>query len=201
MAKQVENRTESQAECTRPKNGPYSGYFPNLVVLAHDNRRALFYDDLLRGKTVLIHCMSTRDPDSGQAVSKLAEVQSHLGASLGREVFIYSLTIDPGFDTPAVLRKFAERYGAREGWLFLTGDPPTMSALHESLFRGVTHNHDSGDGYDCSAALIRYGNEAAGLWGSVAWMNEPEMIAQRIRWLRPLKDASAAPRRKGPPPL
>src|ERR1044072_1519633 len=45
-------------ECERPPSGPYSAYFPNVVVVTHEGRRALFYNDLLRGKTVLVNCMS-----------------------------------------------------------------------------------------------------------------------------------------------
>ncbi len=33
-----------------------------------------------------------------------------------------SFSVDPDRDSPAVLNKYAERYGAKEGWLFLTGD-------------------------------------------------------------------------------
>jgi Cu/Zn superoxide dismutase len=35
----------SDCECARPHNGPYAGYFPNVVV-THEGRRALFYNDL-----------------------------------------------------------------------------------------------------------------------------------------------------------
>ena len=50
-------RGAEQTPCEQP-HGPYAGYFPNVVVQTHEGRRALFYNDLLRGKTVLVHCMS-----------------------------------------------------------------------------------------------------------------------------------------------
>ena len=36
---------------------PFSDHFPNLVVKTHDGRNVHFYDDLLKGKIVLINFM------------------------------------------------------------------------------------------------------------------------------------------------
>src|SRR2546430_6940505 len=99
--------------CVRPPNGPNAGYFPNVVVVTHENRRALFYDDLLRGKTVMIHFFSTRDEGAVKLAGSLAKVQPYLGARLGRDVFLYSVTTDPVHDTPAVLEAFAAKILAR----------------------------------------------------------------------------------------
>ena len=44
----------SSCDCPRPLGGPYADYFPNVVVHTHDNRKALFYNDLLRGKVVMM---------------------------------------------------------------------------------------------------------------------------------------------------
>src|ERR1700730_9862584 len=35
-----------------------AGWIPNVVVTSHENRQALFYNDLIRGKTVMINFMS-----------------------------------------------------------------------------------------------------------------------------------------------
>ena len=35
------------------------GYFPNTVLVSHGNEEVRFYDDLVRGKCVLIHFMYT----------------------------------------------------------------------------------------------------------------------------------------------
>ena len=37
-------------------------------------------------------------------------------------VKLISISIDPEYDTPARLREYAQRYHAKEGWTFLTGD-------------------------------------------------------------------------------
>ena len=43
---------------------------------------------------------------------------------------LVTLTTDPEFDTPAVLKKYGERFGADPNrWLFLTGTKPEIAAL------------------------------------------------------------------------
>src|SRR3989449_11424694 len=40
-----------------PGGGPRAGYFPNVVLWTHENKTVQFYDDLIRGKIVLINFM------------------------------------------------------------------------------------------------------------------------------------------------
>ena len=53
--------------------------------------------------------------------AKMADVQTRLQAD-NKDVALVSFSVDPDFDTPAVLAKYAERFGADpERWRFLTG--------------------------------------------------------------------------------
>src|SRR5215212_6196926 len=108
-------------DCVRPPSGPYSQYFPNVVVVTHEGRRALFYNDLLRGRVVLVNCMSIANDAAYPVTENLARVQRLLGERAGRDIFIYSITVDPVRETPRALAEFAEAHGAGPGWLFLTG--------------------------------------------------------------------------------
>ena len=72
-------------ECRRPRRGPNAGYFPNVVLTSHEGERALFYDDLLLGKTVLIHCMSIAGDTDYPVIDNVARVQPYLGERLGRD--------------------------------------------------------------------------------------------------------------------
>jgi protein SCO1/2 len=51
------------------------------------------------------------------------------------DVKLVSFTVDPDYDTPAVLRNYAERAGATRQWLFLTGEKGTIYELARSGFR------------------------------------------------------------------
>ncbi|MGH7314753.1 MAG: SCO family protein [Candidatus Rokuibacteriota bacterium] len=53
-----------------------------------------------------------------------------------RDLRFVSITVDPSHDTPEVLRRYAERYGAdAERWLFLTGPKPAIHALARDGFK------------------------------------------------------------------
>jgi protein SCO1 len=191
---------ETGAEsCERPARGPDARHFPNHVVITHEGSRALFYDDLLVGKTVVLHCMSIATEPVYRTAEKLARVQQLVGDRLGRDLFFYSLTTDPERDTPMVLRDFAVRHGAGPGWLFLTGETAVMHELRDRLFQGGAHVHDGEPG--CSMALMRYGNAAVGLWGSVPARSDPQWIAQRLAWVESRQRIAGPPRRRGPLPL
>jgi protein SCO1/2 len=188
-------------DCERPRNGPYSGYFPNVVVVTHEGRRALFYNDLLRGRVVLVNCMSIANESAYPVTENLARVHKLLGERAGRDVFMYSITVDPERDTPRALAEFAERHGAGPGWLFLSGTSETMTMLRGRLF-----GHAHGKTQDCSMGLVRYGNEAVGVWGSVPAKTDPEWIVRRVSWVTPRAKASdeqaaGAFKRRGPAPV
>ena len=51
----------------------------------------------------------------------LEMVQNALGDRLGRDVFIVSITVDPVTDTPDASERYAQRFHAKPGWTFLTG--------------------------------------------------------------------------------
>jgi protein SCO1/2 len=193
-------------ECARPgRQCPNAGYFPDAVVTAHDGRRARFYDDLLAGRTVMIHCMSIAGDAEYPVVDNLVRVQRLLGERVGRELFMYSLSVDPA-DSPRALADFAAERGVGPGWLFLTAEPGVVESLRYHLFdHGLGHVHPGrGAGEapprDCSLGLVRYGNEAIGLWGAVPAKADPEWIARRLSWVIPRERPEGAPRRRGPTP-
>jgi len=60
------------------------------------------------------------------------QVQNKLGESLGRDVVLVSVTVDPLRDTPERLHEYAGRYQARAGWVWLTGAKPDV----DNVLRG-----------------------------------------------------------------
>ena len=195
---------EATCECARPRGGPYADYFPNVVVHTHDGRRALFYNDLLRGKTVLVNCMSVEGEALHRLTANLVRVERLLGSRAGRDVFLYSITVEPERDTPRVLAAFAKEQGVGPGWLFLTGKPDVIHGLRERLFADhAMRNHTQGHAHgpareDCSLGLVRYGNEAVGLWGAVPAQTEPEWIVRRLSWVESRKPPAGQFKRRGP---
>jgi protein SCO1/2 len=190
-----------QEQCQVSGMGPTADRFPqHVIVIDHFGRKHRFYNDLVKGKVVMMQFMSTTTEADLKTASNLAVVQAQLGPRMGKDVFIYSITVDPESDTPNVLAEYAARHNAGPGWLFLTGAPDHMSSIRDALhFRPGVHGQHHED-QDCSMALIRYGNETAGLWGAVPTRTEPTWIVERLSWVMPSQSVRRNQAiRRGPP--
>jgi protein SCO1 len=188
-------------DCERPARGPNAGEIPNHVVITHQGAKALFYDDLVAGRTVVLHCMSIATEARYRTVESLARVQPLLAGRLGRDVFFYSLTVDPERDTVNALRDFAARQGAGPGWSFLTGERAALLDLKARLFShsGGQHHAAGGEEEDCAMAMLRYGNAAVGLWGAVPAGSNPEWLVRRLSWVESREPVVVGPARRGGP--
>ena len=71
-----------------------------------------------------------------------AQMRRDLGESAG-QVRLVSISIDPEYDRPGVLKAYAERFHAGAGWSFLTGDGAQISKVLLSFktFAGSKMNH------------------------------------------------------------
>jgi protein SCO1/2 len=98
-------------------------YFPNHILYTQDNKPVHFYDDMLMGKVVLINFFFTTCTGICPAMTaNLARVQTALGAHVGKDVTMISISVDPETDKPDVLKKYALQFKAQPGWYFLTGE-------------------------------------------------------------------------------
>jgi len=90
---------------------------------------AFVEDRQLRGKVWIADFIFTRCPGPCADLSRaMAGLQERLAGK--EDVVLASFTVDPEFDTPEVLRGYAERYGAHaDRWLFLTGDAAELRRL------------------------------------------------------------------------
>ncbi len=90
-----------------------------------------------------------------------------------------SITLDPGRDTPAVLKQYAEAYGVKRGWYFLTGKPEEIELLRRKL---GSYDPDAVVDADKSqhSGLLTYGNETTGAWGAMPVLAQPKRIVQSI---------------------
>ena len=154
---------------------------PNVGLLTQDSKPVRFYDDLIKGKTVVISFLFTScKVICPRTTANLLKVQKALGDRMGRDVFFYSLTLDPATDTPEVLRKFAKRLGAKPGWTFLTGKPEDLELLRRKL--GLFDPDPKVDADKTQhGAVIVYGNDAAGRWSMMPALADSERIADAVR--------------------
>src|SRR3989441_10315369 len=79
-------------------------YFPNVPLTTQDGATVHLYDDLLKGKSVAINVMYTSCKDECPLeTARLAQLQRLLHDRVGKDLFLYSISIDPRHDTPEVL--------------------------------------------------------------------------------------------------
>ena len=125
------NTYDMPAGPVSPKSSSGNRYnIPNVPLVTHEGKTVMFYDDLIKDKKVLINFMYSKCEESCPlATAKLAQIQRRLGDRIGRSIFIYSISLDPVNDTPEVLKKYAEKYGAGPGWYFLTGTQENIDAV------------------------------------------------------------------------
>src|SRR5262247_4200177 len=105
-------------------------YVPNVPVVTQDGKTLNFYDDLIKDKIVVLSFIYTSCKDiCPLATARLGEAQEKLGARLGRDIFFYSISIEPERDTPQRLKAYADAFHAGPGWLFLTGLPEDIQLI------------------------------------------------------------------------
>ena len=99
-----------------------ANHFPNIELITQDGKKVHFYDDLIKGKIVAIDLIYTTCQYSCPLeTARLAQVQKKLGDRVGKDIFFYSISIDPKHDTPDVLKAYVEQFHVGPGWTFLTG--------------------------------------------------------------------------------
>jgi protein SCO1 len=157
--------------------------FPNVVLTSHEGKRVQLYDDLVKDKIVLMNFMYASCQQTCPQVTKnLLKVQRLFGPRMGRDVFMYSFTLDPTRDTCSVLAQYAARHGVGRGWYFLTGATQDLDLLRRKL--GFT-NLDPVLDQDKNSHVgnVRYGNESRQLWSACPGLSQPEFIFKAISWV------------------
>jgi protein SCO1 len=166
------------APAAPPKTG--ARYFTNLELTTHEGRRVRFYDDLLKGKVVMINFMFTGCGDICPGmIQNLVQAQTLLAPRIGRDIFMYSITLQPEFDTPEALKAYAEKFEVGPGWTFLTGAPSSVETLRRRL--GFV---DSDPELDADLTqhigVVRIGNEPLNRWSACPALAEPKVIVQTV---------------------
>ena len=154
---------------------------PNVVLETHTGRKVRFYDDLLRDKLVVINmmyagCTSTCPPTT----HNLLRVQQMLGDRVGKDIFMYSITLKPEQDSARELAAYAKSHAVQPGWLFLTGAPGDIEQLRFALgFYDPDAQVDRQEGRH--VGMVRIGNDAHRRWGMAPSLADPRQIVSMIR--------------------
>ena len=159
------------------------GQNANVPLITQDGQQVHFYDDLIKGKIVAVNfiytnCLFTCPLET----ARLAQVQRILGDRVGKDIFFYSVSIDPDHDTPAVLKEYMKDFDLGPGWTFLTGNKADIDLLAVRI--GLTDDPSitSGPGpnLDGHTPHLLIGNEATGQWLRNSSTDNPSVLAHLL---------------------
>ena len=158
-----------------PKGSPWNEtYFPNVTLVNQDGKEMRFYDDMIKGKIVLINFIYATCHDACPLeTAKLRQVQEQLGDLAGKQVFMYSITITPEHDTPEVLKDYMDKFNVGPGWNFMTGKLEDINLIRRKL--GL---YEDGEPNSDHTQSLMIGNETSGTWMKRSSFDNPKVLAR-----------------------
>lgn len=171
--------------------GPQPGAAVPDVKLVNQAGKPFGLAGLGRDRALLLTFIYTRCPvpDYCPLMStNFAAVHRELerDETLRGKAHLLSVTLDPAYDTPKVLRSYGaaytERYGAETfgHWTFATGDPAEIRRLAE--FFGLAYKEESGQiVHSLRTALVAPGGKLHKLYRGNEW--KPEQVVEDLRAL------------------
>jgi len=155
-------------------------HLPNVELITQDGKKVRFYDDLVKDKVVAINFIYTNcEKVCPPIMANLVKVQKLLKDRVGRDVFMYSITLKPEEDGVKELKKYAKTFGIGPGWLLLTGKPADIELLRSSLgfkYRDPAEDADKSN----HIGMVRIGNEPVMRWSACEGQARAEWIATTI---------------------
>lgn len=150
-------------------------YFTNTELVDQDGKSWRFYQEILKGRTVVISsfhasCTSTVPIYNGS----LEKIQQAFEGRMGSDLLIVSITMDPESDTPAKLKDYAPRFNAGPGWLFLTGSKQNVEFMLKKLGYYVAALEDH-------SSVFTIGNEKTSLWKKALGLAKSEDLIEIVR--------------------
>ncbi len=152
-------------------------YFPNVELTDQDGKKYKFYDDIIKDKIVAISFIYTKCKDVCPAdTAQLKQVQDLLKGRVGKDIFFYSISIDPKNDTPAVLKRYKHMFDIGPEWLFLTGNKNDVTLIQRKLGL-IGANTPVLTQHNTSVVL---GNEKSAQWIKRSPYDHPKVLANLL---------------------
>lgn len=134
--------------CAAPAFGA-RGDDPRSIALVDQSGQTLNLDGL-RGRQVVITFVATRCSDACPVSTALFSRLNARLRSAKQPATLLEITLDPDYDSPFVMERYAQSYGATgSNWRFVSGDPHNIRVVMRSFgvksekVRGIPEIHSS----------------------------------------------------------
>lgn len=158
---------------------PIGDLVPDFELTDQRSQKTRLSD--LRGRVVVVNFIYTRCPlpeVCPRLSASFARLQRRFAGEIGSRLVLLSITLDPQYDTPAVLEGYARKWRAvQEGWRFLTGNADDVEKVASRF--GVIYWPEQGllTHTSSTCVLDGEGRLAARVDGSTF---EPEQLADLV---------------------
>ncbi len=147
---------------------------PDAILVTQDGVEASLANDIVGGRIVVMNFVYTTCTTVCPVLSAIfSQVQNHLRDRLGREVVLVSISVDPNRDTPARLKQYAERLGAGDSWLWLTGRQQTVTEVLQEL-GAYTPNFAE------HPSMVLVGDAQSGQWARFIGFPAADQIIKKV---------------------
>jgi cytochrome oxidase Cu insertion factor (SCO1/SenC/PrrC family) len=153
------------------KPAPVALSVPDIEVVNQDGQHVRFNSQVVEGRIAIVTGFFTNCSSMCPITQeKLAQVAKLLGARLGKDVVIVSVSVDPENDTPARMKDWTEKFHTGPGWTLLSGNRTDVDTLMKSLglFVELRQRHQS---------FLMIGSAATG-WVRISSWTPSEKLAR-----------------------
>jgi protein SCO1 len=172
----------ANAAGVRRESGLRIGVPAETLVDQDGNRVSI--PELFADRTVVVSfAFTTCTTICSPMTAVLGKLQGELGERLGTDVRLVTISLDPRTDTPERLAEYADKFGRREGWSFLTGPTDVVRRVLRPLGGYVAVKEDH-------APVVLVGNAAAGKWVRVHGLASSGSLLEAIDEVAPQQAAA-----------
>jgi protein SCO1/2 len=159
---------------------------PDIEVVNQDGQHVRFNSQVVDGRIAIVTGFFTTCSSMCPITQeKLAQVAKLLGARLGKDVVIVSVSVDAENDTPARMKDWAEKFHIGSGWTLLSGNRADVDTLLKSLglYVELRQRHQS---------ALMIGSAATGWVRISSWTPSEKLakLAESMSSAKPVTNAS-----------
>jgi protein SCO1/2 len=160
-------------------------WFTNVPVVDQEGHTLRFYDDVMKGKILLINFFFTSCDDvCPLATENLVRLQELLGDRVGKDIFFVSISLQPEHDTPEVMAAYVKEHGVGPGWSFLTGQKDDIELLRHRLgFWDIDPAVDADP--EQHLGTVRIANEPMHRWAMSPSLLSPTALVRAVHRVIP----------------
>ncbi|MCX2901597.1 SCO family protein [Pseudomonas mandelii] len=159
--------------------------FADVALVDQTGKAVRLEKDLVSNKIVVMSFIYTSCTTVCPVVSSImGKVQKQLGARVGTEVQLVSISIDPQRDDPKRLNDYARSFQNGPGWSWLTG---STQSVNETLKGLGTFNGD----FKSHAPLILVGDGNSRNWTRYYGFTDPDVLTREVEKLSGQRNAHA----------